>query len=208
MKTATAKTEYEIQDWLYWFTRHSSHESQVPNIYLYAWESDFISVTRAGLVHEFEIKISRADFKNDFKKDDKHLSLHSGCCPLSWHEYPPALRNTALCEPDKLERKETKPTKRPNYFWYVCPPGIIPLDDVPKYAGLIYTDAYYQVEPLRAAPRLHKEHITEGQRERINRSFGFKYWALRNNARAVAEAKDIAQNSLQQTLYAIKTAHS
>lgn len=38
------------------------------------WESDLISVTSAGLCHEFEIKISHADYLRDAKKR-KHLFL-------------------------------------------------------------------------------------------------------------------------------------
>ena len=33
------------------------------------WEADILIVNPAGFSHEFEIKFSKADFKNDFKKN-------------------------------------------------------------------------------------------------------------------------------------------
>lgn len=44
------------------------------NVFLFGEESDFLSVSRERLSHEFEIKISRSDFKADFKKA-KHLEM-------------------------------------------------------------------------------------------------------------------------------------
>lgn len=46
------------------------------NLFVYHWESDYIAITKNGYVYEVEIKISRADFLNDFKhKEEKHLLL-------------------------------------------------------------------------------------------------------------------------------------
>lgn len=41
-------------------------------------ESDFLTVTSAGYIHEIEIKMSRSDFLADFKKQDKHTRLQHG----------------------------------------------------------------------------------------------------------------------------------
>ena len=60
---------------------------EIPNVYLYDWESDFISVTRAGYIHEYEIKISKSDFNNDAKsKTHKHEVLQGGCRSLKKYE--------------------------------------------------------------------------------------------------------------------------
>lgn len=41
----------------------------IPNFYLNSpFEMDVCKITKAGIVYEYEIKISRSDFKNDFKK--------------------------------------------------------------------------------------------------------------------------------------------
>ena len=37
------------------------------NLNVFAWESDSLAITKSKYAYEFEIKISRADFKNDFK---------------------------------------------------------------------------------------------------------------------------------------------
>lgn len=40
----------------------------LPNVYVYNEESDLFSITKDDYAHEIEVKISKADFKADFKK--------------------------------------------------------------------------------------------------------------------------------------------
>ena len=77
--------ESEIQDYLY---RHffSGRQYGIPNIFLYEWESDFLSVTRAGYVHEYEIKITKSDFNADSGKVLKHQLLEAGIRDLNDYE--------------------------------------------------------------------------------------------------------------------------
>lgn len=78
MATAVNETEGSIQERLR--IMFSNHKYILTNTYVFAWESDFFSVTDAGYIYEVEVKISRSDFKSDFGKD-KHLylkALHSG----------------------------------------------------------------------------------------------------------------------------------
>jgi len=49
----------------------SSHEYKFTNVYYFGNESDFLSFLQSGFCYECEIKISRSDFKADFKKE-KH----------------------------------------------------------------------------------------------------------------------------------------
>lgn len=44
---------------------------QLPNVFIYGWECDYWAMTTGGETREFEIKISKSDFKNDIKKE-KH----------------------------------------------------------------------------------------------------------------------------------------
>ena len=44
---------------------------QLSNAYVFNWESDFFSLSKEGYCQEIEIKISKADFLNDFEKQ-KH----------------------------------------------------------------------------------------------------------------------------------------
>lgn len=85
-----------------------------PNTYICSWECDILEVTKAGYIYEYEVKVSRADFKADKLKqkhgENKYDALKAG--------------------------------KRVNYFSYVCPKGLISPDEIPEWAGLIYADTY------------------------------------------------------------------
>lgn len=87
------------------------HSPVCENISFGFEEMDVMSVTKSGLICEFEVKISRSDFKADFKKI-KHQYHANG---LKKH--------------------------LPNYFSYVCPKGLILESELPKYAGLYYYEA-------------------------------------------------------------------
>lgn len=51
----------------------------IPNFYLNSpFEMDVCKITKAGIVYEYEIKISRSDYKNDFKKGGKHDLIKQG----------------------------------------------------------------------------------------------------------------------------------
>lgn len=50
------------------------NEIIIPNFYM-SWEMDIFRMLPSWYIYEYEIKISRADFKNDFKKWDKHKRL-------------------------------------------------------------------------------------------------------------------------------------
>lgn len=192
-------TERDLQNSIWRYTMMRQHTHLCPNVCCYAWESDFISVTKAGYVHEYECKITLSDFRADAKKTDKHQVLQNGFRDPSEYEkliIEQAIENEKRGWPRRPMEWLTPENKvigtRPNYFWYVCPEGLIQLEDVPKHAGLIYANQrswkhggagaeLRHMTVLKAAPLLHKEHITEKITNHIIRSFGFKYWNLRMN---------------------------
>lgn len=144
MGTSTEKlrlknlTEEKIQEAIYQhgFLSHSSIKYYTENLWIYGWESDIWIMTKSGYAYEVEIKISRNDFKNDFRnKKNKHLLLES--------------KVTA----------ENK--RRPNYLYYAVPEGLISVEEVPEYAGLLYivplSDTYNRVDVVRKAPQIHKD---------------------------------------------------
>jgi hypothetical protein len=94
-------TEAKAQNAVYVYCAIKNHEIIIPNSCLFSWESDVISVTRAGFVTEFEIKISKADFKADAKKERARL----------------------LVAPEQNGFFGSYSVKRPNYFFYVVPSG-------------------------------------------------------------------------------------
>jgi len=102
------------------------------NLYVFGWESDLLILTKSGYWYEYEIKISRADFKNDFKhKTDKHNKC---------------LQNFGY-------------VRKPNYFYYAVPENMVSIDEVPEYAGLVYITEYGSYKIIKQAPKLHKEKV-------------------------------------------------
>lgn len=77
--------------------------------YFFTGELDVISVAKSGYVSEYEVKVSRSDFKADAKKN-------------KWYYFDIQLT----------------PKYIPNYFTYVCPIGLILEADLKPYMGLIY----------------------------------------------------------------------
>ena len=72
----TTLTEKRIQKILNGF--FASWKYNVDGLFVFRWESDKLLWTKAGYIYEFEIKISRADYKNDFKhKAAKHILMNS-----------------------------------------------------------------------------------------------------------------------------------
>lgn len=123
-----------------------------------AHEADVLVLRKTGVSLEYEVKVSRADFRADFRKLLKHRQLSKGN------------------------------RQGPQHFSYACEPGLIGLDDLPDYCGLVHISrgrAYpgeLIVTVLRAAPRLHKfEHV--GIHERICRSL--MYQALYRSSHVV-----------------------
>lgn len=176
-KIHTGLTEASIQDLLYWWTLRKGHRWQVPNAYLYTWESDFLTVTRKGFIHEFEIKVTRSDFKADAQKITKHDIVSTGSRALTEQE------QFGLCYSDRNLDRITG--ERPNYFWYVCPENMITVPELPPYAGLItvaqstYSGFNQITDVVKSAPRMHKETITMKQIGTILNCIYYRYWRFR-----------------------------
>lgn len=95
-------------------------------IFNHNWESDYFCVNRDGYSFEVEVKISRADFKNDVKKE-KH----------------------------GLFKDNPKKKLIPNRFYYALPPDLIDEKDIPDYAGLIIVNGSHATI-VKRAPFIHK----------------------------------------------------
>ena len=131
----------------------------VSNLYLFRhdWETDFLVVQRSsGYCYEIEIKVSRADFLNDFKKVDKHSILKEGFYMKKKYRYP-IDPNTGK----KFSEKYYAPEKwdyRPNRFYYCVPEGLIKKEEVPEYAGLMYVTPM-GIVTVKEAKFIHKEKL-------------------------------------------------
>jgi hypothetical protein len=145
-------SEETIQNAMFLDASGRGQQLIVPNVYLYNWEADLISVSKAGLVNEYEVKISVEDYERDQSKANKHYLLSNRVGDV------------------------------PNYFWYVVPEGLIKPRVVPKYAGLIYVDTDGSAEVQRGAPRLHSRHITDTKRSYLARGLMYRYWKMRDES--------------------------
>lgn len=126
-------SEGYIQQKLNFFFAVNTPKYIIENLYVFDWESDKLIITKSGLSYEFEIKISRGDFKNDFKKIDKHTILEGK------EEYIPSYDKILdAWKPRYTEHYKVANRKKPNYFYYAVPEGMITPDEVPEYAGLVY----------------------------------------------------------------------
>lgn len=143
-------SESDIQDRLYIEFNRRRHTLIVPNVTMFGWESDLVSITAAGYLCEYEIKISRADFRADAKKDRHHL-----------------LTNFEI----------SKRKRGPSFFYYVVPRDLIAAVDVPSYAGLIYSHPLLQI--IKPAPRLHRDKATDYEQQWLFRSMTCRYWRYR-----------------------------
>ena len=202
-KESEPLTEQTIQKRLNYF--YASWKYNVDGLYVFAWESDKLIWTKAGYIYEFEIKISRSDYKNDFKhKGEKHLVLASTIATESQqaiqqllfeetkkkylHWSDEAVRNH--CDIERIVEGK----KMPNYFYYAVPEGMIQPDEVPPYAGLIWIlKEYNHVKSSfvikKQAPCLHKTKYTDGE---LNLGEKF-YYNFKSALRKQHEAEKLAE---------------
>lgn len=162
--------EKQIQNYLYW-NLNRKHNLLCPNIFLYNWESDFVSITKAGYANEYEIKVSKSDFKVDrINKVEKFQILENGF-----------LETKTDWEKKKFGDKRVY--QRPSMFWYVCPENLIDISEIPEYTGLIHvkeSGSYYRrLITVKKPKKLGKEKISEELQKKILISIYYRYWNLR-----------------------------
>ncbi|HEX2866531.1 MAG TPA: hypothetical protein VHO03_05795 [Ignavibacteriales bacterium] len=127
-------------------------------------ECDVISISSANFSYEFEIKVSRSDFKADFKnKWGKHDRMSGN----------PGIRTYDKSTPKGKIKDYYKMYESCNYFFYVCPDGLISAEEVPEYAGLIYVvegRREMELKEIKKAPLLHKEKADAALIKQIGRN--------------------------------------
>ncbi len=206
-------TEQSIQKRLNHF--FASWKYNVDGLYVFEWESDKLIWTKTGYIYEFEIKISRADFKNDFKhKKEKHLILRG---PTEGDLFMPRFYesyqwNKHLYESIEDCKARVKPGdshliashKRPNYFYYAVPEGLIQPDEVPEYAGLIWIQKEYRHVKSsfiikKQAPVLHKQKYKDGELN-LAEKFWYNWQSDRRLRQEAQRERDDARKALQEEL--------
>jgi hypothetical protein len=148
-------TETAIQDQLYQWCTGKNHPVTIDNCGACTiGKADLLSVTKAHLVHEFEIKCTRTDFRREFdNKDTKHK---------------------------RLDRADNRLMSLPNYFWFATPDGLLTPDDLPDYAGLMIVTSK-GCDVVQKAPRIHGDHLSDRDRRYIERGLTYRYWEDRTD---------------------------
>ena len=146
-------TETDIQNHLYAWCTEKRHPVTIDNCGACTiGKADLISVTKARLVHEFEVKRSVADYNREFEtKDTKHK---------------------------RLGRADNRLMALPNYFWFATPEGLLDVDMLPDYAGLMVVTGD-GCEVARDAPRIHEDNLSDKDRRYIERGLTYRYWDQR-----------------------------
>lgn len=168
-------TEYKIQTELR--KKFYGHKYHLFNSYIYGWECDYFSVSNSGYAYEVEVKLTKSDFKADFRKTDKHekiasrgkLTTFKGHCQSNYINKSHALElrfELNRWDKDKLSDQKVsvknhtliniKEARIPNRFYYACPFGLIAPDEIPDYAGLLYANDLGRITEIKNAPLLHK----------------------------------------------------
>jgi hypothetical protein len=137
---------------------HAGHKMALPNptptgaVNVLKWEADLLTINASGYSHEYEIKLSKADYMRDRRKEEKHTCLLSS--------YETYCRNKNWIE-----------NQNQNYFYYVTYQFEI---DPPAWAGWVYVEEkkYHDQSRLRMeikhkAPKLHAGKMGERQIEHI-----------------------------------------
>jgi hypothetical protein len=110
--------------------RHfANHDYLLQNVFIYQWESDFFCISSSGYAIEVEIKISRSDFKADFKKTIKHKLLSNASKELV---------TLNMGTDNNMSMVSYRVPVTPNKFYYCCPENLIDRSEIPDYAGLLY----------------------------------------------------------------------
>jgi len=149
-------TESKLQRAMFAPLADRGYSHITPNVHLFGWESDMVALTGSGYIVEYEIKISRSDFRRDLSKE-RHTELLSH-----------------VLSADTVPRTATVPSR----FFYACPPGVIPEAKLPKYAGLIYVTPS-GMDGEVSAPRMTKTKARKSQRTTLAKSLMWDAWTKR-----------------------------
>lgn len=141
----------------------------VPNYTPAQWfECDVFELTDAGFFREYEIKISRADFKADAAK------------------YARRGYGFDRTKENKHESLAARAVTGPTRFWFVCPEGLLTAEEIPEWSGLIYarekpghrTPWNVLLNEVKAAPPLHREKSDQKIRMHAESVFYYRFHQL------------------------------
>ena len=112
---------------------------------LFGWEADLVSLTKTGLFHEYEIKLSLSDYEKDFSGSKRKVAKHG-----------------------IMNKGKSIGT---NYFWFTTS-GFQP-SWIPFYAGWIEIVGQ-NINIMKPAPRLHNISANMNQLKKCMRSISYR----------------------------------
>ncbi len=135
------------------------------------WECDLFRITKAGYFYEYEIKLTRGDFKADAKKVDIHYGPHGNG---KWGKF---------VHSRKHERLGQEGDDGPREFWWVVREDLIGLDDIEDWAGLMYarvsnprySTKWPRLRVVRHARRFKRQKMDAGAIDRALTSAYYRY---------------------------------
>jgi hypothetical protein len=150
----------------------------ISNAFVFHWESDFLTMTSSKYFIEIEIKISRSDFKNDFKKKlgvkEKYRYKH-----------------------DLLVDKDFD--FKPNKFFFAYPEGLIDKGELPNAYGIIEITEHNNFKITRNAKFLHKNKLLNDNK--FVKSLLDKFYYRNLDLRRMLELRDFDLKYGQKRLY-------
>lgn len=149
MKKSNSLTAKEISRVIYsqWLKKY---DIIIPNCYTqFDNECDLLGIKKSGYLDEIEIKISRSDFLNDAKKE---VDLYDSETKKIIREPDPDHPGFKRPVRNKKYEALSKGLMAVNYFWYAVPEGLLKIDDIPDFAGLIeiyYRNPHYFIKQIK-----------------------------------------------------------
>jgi hypothetical protein len=135
-------------------------------VFHHAWESDFYFQSKSGVHIEVEIKISRSDFRKDALKYRKHEILNrvanKGVQQIPFPHKKDKYAHISTWDDVSLTGQnssinwfDVKKDPVPNKFYYAAPQGLLDIDEIPDYSGLIQVYNTGELLIVKKAPIIH-----------------------------------------------------
>jgi hypothetical protein len=140
------------------------------------FECDVFELTRNGFFREYEIKVSRSDFKADKNK----VQPRETWAENKWVRLPDRNKHDELAKGSP---------KGPSRFYFVTPAGLIEPHEIPQWAGLMQwrendsgweakSPRYITIDTIVEAPCLHRCKFTEDRRRKLLETCYWRYHSL------------------------------
>lgn len=157
-----------------WFLKY--RDVVIPNTYFTGYECDLLTVTSHGKIIDFEIKISRADFKADAKKSkwwkDREAGFKREHPPMVWKHY--FVMPEEIWKPELIEFLPSQKS------------GIILIPEDPDWIEPVYK-VKKRATPDRSAKKIPPEAMLK-----IARLANIRMWeAIHSRNASVNEASDL-----------------